>query len=636
MKKGIYFILFTLLFVCTIAQGQMDSLIQNIHSNTDANKSRQNISQLIDYCKSDSKCYLKFANEIDKLPFNEEVLKCYLQINGHLSKDNIDGVNDISYLAISKIKKHFPNDKRLGHFYNSLALYFIFHNKLDSALYYANKSELEYKKYDLQDVMHRPDFNRYLIYVALKDYKRADEYLWKSYSYVKDSPNRMNKGFLLHSILIALKERGEKKQFNKYFEEYIKFKKAGSTPTDIHHMALDAYFSNPEQAKTELEKVLKKLEKDSISLTKKDLKGIMLSEIYANEGNLLKSDSILNMIISDKNTIVQTKKDALYQQYLTNKKSKNYTQAFKSIDAFIHLQDSSNLQILNSKIADYEVKYQTQLKENELTKQKAIVAEDKLKLRTSYGLLFGLSALSFLLFIFYRNRIKHQKIMSAKEQEIQSQKIKHLEQENKVLALNSMIEGQLRIAQDLHDGLGGLLTTVKAHFSAIEREINAVKSLNIYDKTNDLIDKACIEVRRIAHNMVPHSIQISGLTGAMIDLKQSIESRGLICDLDIHGIETLDINQQKSSMIYRIIQEATNNVIKHANATSVFIQLLKNENTLHIIVEDNGKGFDINQVVNNKGMGLKSIDSRIKYLNGILHYDSSPNHGTTVNIEVPI
>ena len=101
--------------------------------------------------------------------------------------------------------------------------------------------------------------------------------------------------------------------------------------------------------------------------------------------------------------------------------------------------------------------------------------------------------------------------------QIQRQKIAELEQKNKLLALNSMIEGQeserLRIAQDLHDGLGGLLTTVKAHFNAIEREIANIKNMNVYEKTNQLIDEACAEVRRIAHDMVPHSLKMNGLQG---------------------------------------------------------------------------------------------------------------------------
>jgi len=211
---------------------------------------------------------------------------------------------------------------------------------------------------------------------------------------------------------------------------------------------------------------------------------------------------------------------------------------------------------------------------------------------------------------------------------LQLQKIKELEQNNKLLSLNSMLEGQeverLRIAQDLHDGLGGLLTTVKAHFNTIEKEIDNIKNINLYEKTNKLIDEACIEVRRIAHDMVPHSIKISGLRG------------GLECEIDIHGQKLDHLPAEKASMIYRIIQETTNNAVKHAKANKLFIQLLEHENNLHITVEDDGQGFDINNILSKKGMGLKNIDSRINYLSGKINYDSSPNHGTTVNIEIPI
>jgi len=230
--------------------------------------------------------------------------------------------------------------------------------------------------------------------------------------------------------------------------------------------------------------------------------------------------------------------------------------------------------------------------------------------------------------------------MHLKEKELQLQKIKELEQNNKLLSLNSMLEGQeverLRIAQDLHDGLGGLLTTVKAHFNTIEKEIDNIKNINLYEKTNKLIDEACIEVRRIAHDMVPHSIKISGLRGALEDLKNSISTRGLECEIDIHGQKLDHLPAEKASMIYRIIQETTNNAVKHAKANKLFIQLLEHENNLHITVEDDGQGFDINNILSQKGMGLKSIDSRINYLSGKINYDSSPNHGTTVNIEIPI
>ena len=163
-----------------------------------------------------------------------------------------------------------------------------------------------------------------------------------------------------------------------------------------------------------------------------------------------------------------------------------------------------------------------------------------------------------------------------------------------------------------------------------------MENLNIYNKTNKLIDEACIEVRRIAHDMVPYSIKISGLKGALEDLKESVIARGLPCELEIFNGDDLKLNEQHSNMLYRIIQEITTNAVKHANATKLFIQLMCHKEGLNILIEDNGKGFDINHLLKGGGMGLKSIDSRVSYLSGKINYDSSPGHGTTINIEIPL
>lgn len=230
--------------------------------------------------------------------------------------------------------------------------------------------------------------------------------------------------------------------------------------------------------------------------------------------------------------------------------------------------------------------------------------------------------------------------MVEKDALIQKQRIADLEQKNKLLALNSMIEGQeserLRIAQDLHDGLGGLLTTVKAHFNAIEREIANIKEMNIYAKTNQLIDEACVEVRRIAHDMVPYSLKMNGLEGVLSDIRQTVLGKGIQCDVDIHNVKEEVLGEQKVVMIYRIIQEVVTNALKHSGASHMLIQLVGHENGLNVMIEDNGKGFDVNQLLQGKGLGLKSIESRVKYLEGTLNIDSTPNQGTTINIEIPL
>jgi signal transduction histidine kinase len=135
--------------------------------------------------------------------------------------------------------------------------------------------------------------------------------------------------------------------------------------------------------------------------------------------------------------------------------------------------------------------------------------------------------------------------------------------------------------------------------------------------------------------MVPHSIKLTGLTGALHDLKESIIISGLDCELDIHGFSNQMLSEQNSNMIYRMLQELTTNTIKHARANKILIQLLVHQKELQILVEDNGKGFDIHDVTTN-GIGLQSVQSRVEYLGGKLMIDSSPSHGTTIHIQMNI
>jgi signal transduction histidine kinase len=509
-------------------------------------------------------------------------------------------------------------------------------SQLDSAVFYNEMAMEKFYTNNQKNDFWMPYFNLYSIFKALKKRDKALEYLKQAYLYTNPKV-RMDKGYVLYTLIMELHKEKDKKELDKYLNEYINFKRAGGPESmSAEHLGLDELIKGDTSYARILEEKIKKVKAAPVSFALKDFY-FNLAQIYFDRGDIDKAELTLGDAESQ---IEKNDKDINLLYFKIFKAKNDLNKALLYLEEYVILQDSVYQKSFENTLAEFEARYQTQQIENELTKQKAQNAENKLKLRTSYGLIGGLLLLSGFAFIFYKNRLKHQSLMNAKEQELHSERIKQLEQENKVLALNAMIEGQeaerLRIAQDLHDGLGGLLTTVKAHFNSIEKEINAIKNLNVYDKTNDLIDKACIEVRRIAHNMVPHSIQISGLHGAMSDLKNSIESQGLTCELDMYHMDEVNLSQEKLSMIYRVIQEISNNTIKHANASHLFIQLMKMDDSLHIIVEDNGKGFDINEVVTKKGLGLKSIDSRVKFLNGTIHYDSSPNHGTTVNIEIPL
>ena len=199
-----------------------------------------------------------------------------------------------------------------------------------------------------------------------------------------------------------------------------------------------------------------------------------------------------------------------------------------------------------------------------------------------------------------------------------------------------MIQGQenerSRIAADLHDGLGGLLSSIKSHFNSLN---HTDKTAPLFQKTNVLIDDACGEVRRISHNMIPRALSLSGLPDALDDLAQSLDKEGIQCTLELHDMEQpLALNTAVT--VYRILQELTTNVVKHAEAQHLLIQLLRSEDVLTIIVEDDGKGFEQATALEKNGIGLRSITSRVSYLQGSITWDTVPGQGTSVMIAIPI
>ena len=300
------------------------------------------------------------------------------------------------------------------------------------------------------------------------------------------------------------------------------------------------------------------------------------------------------------------------------------------------LRDSLTEEKRLSLLEEMQARFDVRQKEADLK-----ISQLELEQRTRQRDLFilgaaGLALLAFFVFFSFNARMKANKKIAGHKAEIQRQRIQQLEQDKKLGALKAMFEGQekerLRIANDLHDGLGGLLTSIKSHFNALH---GASEKNQLIAKTNELIDTACGEVRRVSHNMMPRALAMSGLKGALEDLAQDIRQQNIHCELETIGLEE-NMPRAQSAMIYRIIQELTNNVLKHAGAKNLLLQLMLKNNQLRILVEDDGDGFGVEDAFNKKGLGLSSVVSRVEFLHGKIDWDSVKGEGTTVNILIPI
>lgn len=330
----------------------------------------------------------------------------------------------------------------------------------------------------------------------------------------------------------------------------------------------------------------------------------------------------------------------MYELYDIYKETGRTEDALFTLETYTHLKDSLRSEEIEANLAEMEVRYDTEKKEQQLRIQELELGQKTLQRNVLLIITILLALLAVFIVLTYRQRLRTNRQLNQQASEIQAQKIRQLEQENQLLSLNSMIEGQeserMRIAQDLHDGIGGLLTTVKAHFYAIQEQVSKLQQLNIYQKTNELIDEACLEVRRISQNMMPRALQLLGLQGAIEDLATQLRQQDMACELEIIGLSE-DIDRTRKIMIFRIVQELCNNISKHAKAQNVFIQLLQHGDEITLIVEDDGKGFNYQAVAGQTlSLGLRNIESRVKFLHGSWDVDSVPGEGTTIMIRIPI
>jgi PAS domain S-box-containing protein len=197
-------------------------------------------------------------------------------------------------------------------------------------------------------------------------------------------------------------------------------------------------------------------------------------------------------------------------------------------------------------------------------------------------------------------------------------------------------EDQIRYARELHDGLGPILSALKMYIEWLSDPNNTVNKDKITEQSIKGINEAITIVKEIANNLSPHVLQRFGLVNAVqsyIDgLKRTTNTEFI---LSSNIVERLDSNIEIS--LYRIILESINNTIKHANASKVIIRLRKTEEALIVLYSDNGKGFDVDNVIESgKGMGLTNLHNRVKSINGDIKLKSNLNIGTDIEITIPL
>ncbi|MGZ8510288.1 MAG: tetratricopeptide repeat-containing sensor histidine kinase [Chitinophagaceae bacterium] len=287
--------------------------------------------------------------------------------------------------------------------------------------------------------------------------------------------------------------------------------------------------------------------------------------------------------------------------------------------------------------ADIQNRYERVKKDNEIMKLSS-ANKQKAALNTILiGSSIGLLLVSFLGYVNFKNRSK----ISRQQEEIQNQKIAELEKDKQLMAIDAMLKGQeeerSRIAKDLHDGLGGLLSGTKLSFMTVkENLVLSPENSMLFDRSLSMLDNTIGDLRKTAHNLMPEALVKFGLHEALRDFCNSIQSSSGLQVLFQQFGENRKLNNTAEVFTYRIIQELVNNAIKHAGATRIIAQLTMSNDKTGITVEDDGKGFDKYKMPHHKGAGISNIKYRVQYFNGGLDIVTSPGNGTSVNIELMV
>ncbi len=317
-----------------------------------------------------------------------------------------------------------------------------------------------------------------------------------------------------------------------------------------------------------------------------------------------------------------------------------YRLAYENMKQYSEVNDSLLSAETRAYAARMETVYETGKKEEEIVRLKQTELEKSMALRqrSTWIAILGILSIATLLIIFllWRNQ-QIKKRLFEQQNALQQQKISALESEKQNIALQAMISGQeaerVRIAQDLHDGLGGIFSTVKMYFSSLGNKQPSISEEELFKKSVEMIDLASTEVRRIAHNLMPEILKKYGLLKAVEELCNQMNRGGLI-DFSLQAYNMpVSLGSSNEIMLYRILQELLNNILKHAEATKVIVQFNQHEDKLSVIVEDNGKGFDHTENEGRVSAGLETIKSRVSYLNGTISIESKESIGTTIMME---
>ena len=273
------------------------------------------------------------------------------------------------------------------------------------------------------------------------------------------------------------------------------------------------------------------------------------------------------------------------------------------------------------------------LKEKEALKAVELDREKTIKYIVLVAFFILLIPIVGLLVIYYQ-KLQAQSLLNLKEKEINEQQVISLKKDQELKLIKASVRGQdqerKKIAQEMHDSVGGNLAAIKLQFSQLYNHPDKLKL--IYSQLDDTYE----QVRNLSHNLLPKKIRENDFVFLVKEYIHTVEDASEITiNLSFYDEEKINtLSKILQNELFSIFQELTTNTLKYAKAKTIDIQLDVLNECLFFVYEDDGIGFDLSMIT--LGIGLTNIKNRVENYNGILHIDSKPNRGTNINIEIPL
>jgi len=625
------FVFFCCLFCCMTVHAQKDSLLikKIIEEGTNAE---------VPAPEKALKLYQKAYHLSIKSNWNIGAFKSML-FTGFVHSDN--GRYDSSLVYFEKAKPFAVKanyQRGIGQVYVNSANSYQFKGDYETATKYYLKGIPIFEKLKDSNAVSQSYQNLTGLYANIKNYKLEELYLKKAIQFSRSS-NKEQLGLLYGDFGLFYARANRFKEALVYFKktEALSLQDSSKVLAFFSNRNLGEYYRLRTEYKTAIpyyEKALGLREALNDAFQEADLfytiSGLYLSDKkYPKALSYAQQSLQLAKKISAREIIYRSQKRLAAIFYALNQPDKAYVLLEKSYLLRDSVFDENHMK----QISVVQTQFETEKKDKAIVYQQAQLKKNEvelLKRKTTTALaiaaIIALALLSLGIWLFFRQR-----------QKFKNKEILALQQQQEITKLESLIDGEekerRRIAQELHDGINGDLSAIKFRILGIDEA-----NLSNDDKENlittiEMIDQSCSQVRSISHNLMPASIIDFGLVETVQQYCSKIGSiHALELDFQYFGNQSV-LPKKAETVIYRIIQELLNNIIKHAKATTALVQMNFHESELSITVEDNGVGFDPKTAKN--GIGLKNIESRIQLLKATLDINSSEK-GTSFQINIDL